>query len=60
MARPSTATRHKVVKFHQQGLSQIKISKQTGVSQCAVQALLKRHKEAGDAEEHMQWLAKET
>ena len=50
MARPSTATRHKVVKFHQQGLSQIKISKQTGVSQCAVQALLKRHKETGNTE----------
>ncbi|KAM9482869.1 uncharacterized protein Hap1MRO34_007927 isoform 1-T2 [Clarias gariepinus] len=47
MARLSTATRYKVVILHQQGLSQAKISKQTGVSRCAVQAILKKHKETG-------------
>ncbi|KAG2468769.1 GNPAT acyltransferase, partial [Polypterus senegalus] len=52
MARLSTATRHKVVILHQQGLSQTKISKQTGVSRCAVQALLKKHKETGNTEDH--------
>ncbi|XP_063814062.1 zinc finger protein 420-like isoform X2 [Pseudophryne corroboree] len=51
MARLSTATRHKVVILHQQGLSQAKISKQTGVSRCAVQALLKKHKETGNVED---------
>lgn len=51
MARLSTATRHKVVILHQQGLSQTKISKQTGVSRCAVQALLKKHKETGNVED---------
>ena len=50
MARLSTASRHEVVKLHQQGLSQIKISKQTGISICAVQALLKKHKETGNNE----------
>ena len=50
MVRLSTATRHKVVILHQQGLSQTKISKQTGVSRCAVQALLKKHKETGNVE----------
>ena len=52
MARLSTATRHKVVLLHQEGLSQTKISKQTGVSRCAVQALLKKHKETGNVEDH--------
>lgn len=42
MVRLSTATRHNVVILHQQGLSQTKISKQTGVSKCAVPALLKK------------------
>ena len=51
MARLSTATRHNVVILHQQGLSQTKISKQTGVSRCAVQALLKKHKETGNVED---------
>ncbi|KAG7474592.1 hypothetical protein JOB18_013095 [Solea senegalensis] len=51
MARLNTATRHKVVVLHQQGLSQAKISKQTGVSRCAVQALLKKHKETGNVED---------
>lgn len=51
MARLSTATRHKVVILHQQGLSQTKISKQTGISRCAVQALLKKHKETGNVED---------
>ncbi|MGH0115834.1 UNVERIFIED_CONTAM: hypothetical protein FKN15_054190 [Acipenser sinensis] len=50
MARLSTATRHKVVLLHQQGLSQAEISRQTGVSRCAVQALLKKHKETGNVE----------
>lgn len=49
--RLSTATRHKVVILHQQGLSQTKISKQTGISRCAVQALLKKHKETGNVED---------
>ncbi|XP_040293991.1 zinc finger protein with KRAB and SCAN domains 1-like isoform X2 [Bufo bufo] len=48
MRRLSTATREKVVTLHQQGLSQSKISKQTGASRCAVQALLKKHKETGN------------
>ena len=52
MERLSTATRHKVVLLHQQGLSQTKSSKQTGVSRCAVQALLKKHKETGNVEDH--------
>ena len=52
MARLSTATRHEVVILHQQGLSQTKSSKQTGVSRCAVQALLKKHKETGNIEDH--------
>lgn len=39
--------RHKVVILYQQGLSQAKISKQTGVSGYAVQAVLKKHKETG-------------
>ena len=52
MARLSTATRHKVVLLHQQGLSQTKSSEQTGVSRCAVQALLKKHKETGNVEDH--------
>ena len=51
MTRLSTATRHNVVILHQQGLSQTKISKQTGVSRCAVQALLKKHKETGNVED---------
>ncbi|MGH0116029.1 UNVERIFIED_CONTAM: hypothetical protein FKN15_060493 [Acipenser sinensis] len=51
MARLSTATRHKVVLLHQQGLSQAEISRQTGVSRCAVQALLKKHKETGNVED---------
>ena len=51
MARLSTATRHNVAILHQQGLSQTKISKQTGVSRCAVQALLKKHKETGNVED---------
>ncbi|MGH0172377.1 UNVERIFIED_CONTAM: hypothetical protein FKN15_063225 [Acipenser sinensis] len=51
MARLSTATRHKVVILHQQGLSQAEISRQTGVSRCAVQALLKKHKETGNVED---------
>ena len=51
MARLSTATRHNVVILHQQGLSQTKISKQTGVSRCAVQALLKKHKKTGNVED---------
>ncbi|KAG2462395.1 VMAT2 protein, partial [Polypterus senegalus] len=51
MARLITATRHKVVILHQQGLSQTKISKQTGVSRCAVKALLKKHKETGNVED---------
>uniref|UniRef100_A0A8C4S2L1 Transposase Tc1-like domain-containing protein n=1 Tax=Erpetoichthys calabaricus TaxID=27687 RepID=A0A8C4S2L1_ERPCA len=40
-----------VVILHQQGLSQTKISKQTGVSRCAVQALLKKHKKTGKVED---------
>ena len=40
-----------VVILHQQGLSQTKISKKTGVSRCAVQALLKKHKEMGNVED---------
>lgn len=44
MARLSTATRHKIVILHQQGLSQADISRQTGVSRCAVQALSKHTK----------------
>ncbi|MGH0128730.1 UNVERIFIED_CONTAM: hypothetical protein FKN15_035968 [Acipenser sinensis] len=51
MARLSTATRHKVVILHQQGLSQAEISRQIGVSRCAVQALLKKHKETGNGED---------
>ncbi|XP_044130794.1 zinc finger protein 174-like isoform X3 [Bufo gargarizans] len=51
MRRLSTATREKVVTLHQQGLSQSKIAKQTGVSRCAVQALLKKHKETGNIED---------
>ena len=45
IARLSSATRHKVVILHQQGLSQAEISRQTGVSRCAVQALLRKYKE---------------
>ncbi|KAM3911575.1 uncharacterized protein RB166_020172 isoform 1-T2 [Leptodactylus fuscus] len=51
MARLSAATRHKIVTLRQQGLSQSKISKQTGVSRCAVQALLKKHQETGNVED---------
>lgn len=51
MATLSTATRHKVVILHQQGLSQTKILKQTAVSKCAVQAHLKNHKETGNVED---------
>ncbi|XP_058876386.1 chromobox protein homolog 3-like [Acipenser ruthenus] len=51
MARLSTATRHKVVILRQQGLSQAEISRQTGVSRCAVQALLKKHKETANVED---------
>ncbi|KAM4722281.1 uncharacterized protein WCC33_008517 isoform 1-T3 [Rhinophrynus dorsalis] len=51
MARLSTETRHKVVILRQQGLSQSEISRQTGVSRCAVQALLKKHKETDDLED---------
>ncbi|XP_062891673.1 uncharacterized protein LOC134339252 [Mobula hypostoma] len=51
MARVSIATRHKVVILHQQGLSQAEISRQTGVSRCAVKALLKKHKETGKIED---------
>ncbi|MGH0149378.1 UNVERIFIED_CONTAM: hypothetical protein FKN15_016568 [Acipenser sinensis] len=62
MARLSTATRHKVVILHQQGLSQAEISRQTGVSRCAVQALLKKHKETGNVEDRRRsgWLRKLT
>lgn len=38
--------------LYQQGLSQAKISKQTGVSGYAVQAVLKKHKETGNIEDH--------
>ena len=51
LARLSTATRHKVVILHQQGLSKAEMSRQTGVSRCAIQALLKKHKEAGNVED---------
>ncbi|XP_053304125.1 activated RNA polymerase II transcriptional coactivator p15 isoform X1 [Spea bombifrons] len=51
MPRLSTATRLKVVILHKQGLSQAEVSRQTGVSRCAVQALLKKHKETGDVED---------
>ena len=52
MERLSTATRHKGVLLHQQGLSQTKSSEQTGVSRCAVQALWKKHKETGNVQDH--------
>ncbi|XP_077112473.1 farnesyl pyrophosphate synthase-like isoform X1 [Ranitomeya variabilis] len=51
MRRLSIETRHQVIMLHQQGLSQAKISKQTGVSRCAVQALLKKHQEMGNVED---------
>lgn len=51
MATLNTATSHRIVILHQQGLSQTKILKQTGVSRCAVQALLKNHKEMGEVED---------
>ncbi|KAM4013069.1 farnesyl pyrophosphate synthase-like [Anomaloglossus baeobatrachus] len=51
MRRLSTETRHQVVILHQQGLSQAKISQQTGVSRCAVQAILKKHQEMGNVED---------
>lgn len=51
MARLSTETRHKVVILYQQGLSRRKISKQIGISRCAVKALLKKHKETGNIED---------
>lgn len=47
MARLSTVTRHNVVILHQCGLSQTKVSKQTGVSRCAVQGLMEKHKKTG-------------
>ena len=50
MVRLITATRHKVVTLHQQGHSQTKISKETGVSRCSVQALMKKHKEMGNGQ----------
>lgn len=45
ITRLSTERRHMVVTLQQQGLCQTKISKQTGVSKCAVQPLLKKLKE---------------
>ncbi|XP_069625575.1 farnesyl pyrophosphate synthase-like isoform X5 [Ranitomeya imitator] len=51
MRRLSIETRHQVIMLHQQGLSQAKISKQTAVSRCAVQALLKKHQEMGNVED---------
>lgn len=47
MARLSTATRQEVVILRQQGLSPAENSMQTGV----VQALLKKNKESGNAED---------
>lgn len=47
MAGLGTATRHAVVPLYQ-----TKISKQTEVSGCAVQALFKRHKERNNTEDH--------
>lgn len=44
MARLSIATRYEEVIQHHQGLSLTRITKQTGLSRCAVQALLKKHK----------------
>lgn len=51
MARVSLETRLKVVSLRQQGLSQAKISKQTGISRGAVQALLQKHKKTGQVED---------
>lgn len=51
MAKVSVETRHKVVSLRQQGLSQVEIARQTGVSRCAVQALLQKHKETGTVED---------
>lgn len=52
MERLSTATRHKVIQLPQQGLCQATISKQTGVSRHADQALLQKHKVTGSTEDH--------
>lgn len=52
MARLRAATRHRVVILYQPCFSQMKISKQTEVSRCDVQALLKKHKETGNTEDH--------
>ncbi|XP_063329136.1 uncharacterized protein LOC134627133 [Pelmatolapia mariae] len=51
MAKVSIETRHKVVSLRQQGLSQAEISRQTGVSKRAVQALLQKHKKTGTVED---------
>ena len=50
MARLSAAKRHKLVR-PQEIISKTEISNQTGVSRCAVQFLLKKHKERGNVED---------
>lgn len=47
----STATRHKVVRLHQQGLSQTNISKQMVSQDVQFKLYLKKHNETGKAED---------
>ena len=51
MTKISIATRHRVVILHEQGHSQAEIARQTGVSRCGVQAILKKQQKTGKVED---------
>lgn len=51
MGKVSLETRLRVVTLSQQGLSQAKIARQTGVSKSAIQALLQKHRRTGTVED---------
>lgn len=51
MGKVSIETRLQVVSLSQQGLSQAKIARQTGVSKSAIQALLQKHRKTGTVED---------
>ena len=51
MGKILTVTRRRVVILLEQGKSQAEISRQTGVSRCGIQALVKKHQETGQVED---------
>ena len=50
MGKISTAMRHRVVILHEQRHFRTEISRRNGLSTCGIQALLKKHKETGQAD----------